>query len=80
MFANSRVYKDAFVSWKYTGSKSKKVIEKTNDQIIKLTNKKSLSKKIDFPTKPNEINLTNNVIKKLNNQKTANALTRQLHQ
>lgn len=26
IFTNSRIYKDAFVSWKYTGNKSKKLI------------------------------------------------------
>ena len=45
IFTNSRIYKDAFVSWKYTGNKSKKLIEKSNDRIVKALHKKSINKR-----------------------------------
>lgn len=74
IFTNSRIYKDAFVSWKYTGNKSKKLIEKSNDRIIKVLHKKSVNKRMEEQSF--QINRTKSS-HKMPNQNISNVSTNQ---
>ncbi len=52
-----------YVSWKYTGNKSKKIIDKIHDR-TKISNKKSINPKIDSDKSTNP-NLAINISKKI---------------